>query len=216
VKKQLLPSGKPLLPFTILLALVILMPLVEANPQTVVKVDPYQSTAEVGQTFTVNITITDVQNLFGLEVTLEWDPSILQLVNTDVQLGVESHPSGVLYEPIYKNKTEGQGKFMLYATSMYRDTSSFNGSGTIVKITFNVTKIGSCNLHLNAKLYNKPPIGEVAASIPHSTQSGVFGEASEPALLPYVIMVIVVLAVIIATILYYRKIKASKRTKTAK
>lgn len=190
------------------------MPLGGANPETVVKVEPYQSTAEVGQTFTVNISITDAQNLFGLEVTLDWDPSILQLVNTDVQLGVESYPSGVLHEPIYKNKTEGEGKFMLYATSMYRDTTSFNGSGTIVRITFNVTKIGSCNLNLNAKLYNKPPVGEVASSIPHSTQSGVFGEAPEPSLLPYAITTVVVLAVIIATILYYRKIKAAKKTKT--
>jgi len=210
----LFPSEKPLLPIAILLALMILMPLGGANPETVVKVEPYQSTAEVGQTFTVNISITDAQNLFGLEVTLDWDPSILQLVNTDVQLGVESYPSGVLHEPIYKNKTEGEGKFMLYATSMYRDTTSFNGSGTIVRITFNVTKIGSCNLNLNAKLYNKPPIGEVASSIPHSTQSGVFGEAPEPSLLPYAITTVVVLAVIIATILYYRKIKAAKKTKT--
>jgi len=103
---------------------------------------------------------------------------------------------------------------MLYATSMYRDTTSFNGSGTIVRITFNVTKIGSCNLNLNAKLYNKPPVGEVASLIPHSTQSGVFGEAPEPSLLPYAITTVVVLAVIIATILYYRKIKAAKKTKT--
>ncbi|MDH5788889.1 MAG: hypothetical protein OEZ40_11420, partial [Candidatus Bathyarchaeota archaeon] len=38
-----------------------------ATSQTVVKVEPYQNVAGIGQQFNVSITIADVQNLFAVE-----------------------------------------------------------------------------------------------------------------------------------------------------
>ena len=60
-------------------ALILLMPfliqlgVVQAAPETVVKVEPSSSYANVGETFTINITVVDVQNLYGVEVTLYWN-----------------------------------------------------------------------------------------------------------------------------------------------
>lgn len=146
-----------------------------ASPDTLVKVEPSTSIADVGQTFTVNITITDVQNLFGLEVTLDWDSSILQMVGADVWLGIESNLGGVLHEPVWENETKEGGRYMLYGTSVYRETPSFNGSGTIASVTFNVTNVESCKLNLETKLVNKPPPGGVASPITHATIDGFFG-----------------------------------------
>jgi len=155
--------------------------LASASPETMVKVEPYASTASVGETLIINITLTDVQNLYGLEIVLNWNASVLKMVAVDVRLGFESHPDGVLHEilgtaPIsfYKNETlEEQGKYILAASST-APAASFNGSGNIVKITFNVTNRGNTKLGLESKLDDKPTSGSVASPIAHTTTSGVF------------------------------------------
>lgn len=145
---------------------------VNANPQTVVKVEPYQNVFGLGQQFATNITITDAQNLFGLEVRLYWNSSILQLLKTGVMLGL--HPNGVLYGNILKSETNSSGEYLLYGTSIGSQTPSFNGSGTIVTVTFNVTSIGSCELTLQTKLYDKALPGSAANPIEHSSQNGYY------------------------------------------
>jgi len=145
-----------------------------AAPQTIVKVEPYQNVAGLDQQFTVNITITEVQNLFGLEVKVYWNTSILQLLDTDAMLGVESHPNGVLYGNVFADETNKSGEYRIYGASIGQQTPSFNGSGTIVRLSFNVTSTGSCELAVQATLYSKPPVGEPATQIDHSTQNGYY------------------------------------------
>lgn len=156
--------------------------LTKAAPITVTKVHPYHNFANVGETFTVNITITDVHNLFGLEVTLYWNSTILKVIRVDVQLGVESHANGVLHEPIFikKNETlQEKGTYQLIATSTGGDTPAFYGSGNIVRITFNVTNQGSCKLNLETKLASKPTHGGVSSPIAHMTIDGYFGQTQQ-------------------------------------
>ncbi|MDH5482396.1 MAG: cohesin domain-containing protein [Candidatus Bathyarchaeota archaeon] len=148
-----------------------------ATSQTVVKVEPYQNVAGIGQQFNVSITIADVQNLFAVETQLYWNNSILHLGNAEPLLGVESHPEGVLYndsQPIFVNETIGSGEYLLNATSIGTSTPSFNGSGTITKLTFNVVDIGSCELVLQTLLYNKATSSEPASQIPHSKNNGYY------------------------------------------
>lgn len=147
-----------------------------ASPDTIVKVEPYASTALVGETFTVNITLTDVQNLYGLEIALQWNASVLKIISWDDRLGIESNPDGVLHEPIFLAKNETlpeQGRYVLAASST-APAASFNGSGSIVRITFNVTNRGNTKLKLETKLADKPQTGDVASPIVHITTSGIF------------------------------------------
>lgn len=143
-----------------------------ADLETVTKLEPRQNVAGVGQQFSVNVTVSDVQNLFALEVNLYWNQSVLQLLSTQTMLGVEANPDGVLYG--YGNLTSIEtvdvGHYQLHGTPRYSDISSFNGSGTIVEMTFNVTDIGSCPLTLQTKLYEKGSFG--TKPISHSTQDG--------------------------------------------
>lgn len=152
---------------------------VEATSKTVVKVEPPVSFARVGETFTVNLTVANVQNLYGVEVALYWNVSILQVVDVDVRLGVESHTDGVLHEDILiaKNDTRNDvGTYWLAATST-APAPSFNGSGNIVRLTFVVIEVGSCELDLETKLAsNIIPLGSIhVAPIAHTTVSGFFG-----------------------------------------
>jgi len=150
--------------------------LASVSPDTVVKVEPYASTARIGETFTISITITAVQNLYGLEITLNWNASVLKIVEVNVRLGVESHSDGVLHEPIFiaKNETiQEQGKYALAASST-APAASFDGSGNTVIITFSVTNRGKTRLGLETKLADKPQLGSVASPIVHTVIGGVF------------------------------------------
>jgi hypothetical protein len=152
-----------------------------ASPSTVVKVDPRKNIAKTGETFTINITIVSVQNLYGIDLKLRWNSKILQVVKADVRLGVKSHPDGVLHGDILiaKNETDNsRGKYWLAATSYSKTEKappSFNGSGNIVRITFNVISKGNTQLSLETMLTEKPPSGEIASLISHTTINGFFG-----------------------------------------
>lgn len=155
--------------------------IVEAGAGTVVKVEPYASFTRVGEIFTVNITIVNVENLYGVEVTLYWNASLLEMIDADVRLGVESHQDGVLHNlsyakiSIYKNETfQDQGKYVL-AGSSTNPAPSFNGSGNIVRVTFNVTALGNCKLILESKLASNQMTPTGVAPIPHTTIDGFFG-----------------------------------------
>lgn len=197
--------------FSIFVAVLLLVFMIavstKASPETIVRVTPDKSIAEVGETFTVSITIADVQNLYGLEIKLNWSSSILELVDVDVRLGSESHDDGVLHNPVelvFNETTQEQGKYMLVATST-TPAPSFNGSGNIVKMTFSVASDGNSALNLQSKLSDKPPPDGVSSPIPHSIQNGYFGETPESPLWFYMIVIVVISAVLAVSILYYRK-----------
>lgn len=126
----------------------------DAFPDTVVIVEPNSSSAIVGETFSINVTVVDVQNLYGLEAILSWNSSVLTLVNTEVQLGQNG---GVLNAPVYiaDNSTQGS-RYTISATST-SPAPSFNGTGNIVRMDFSVVGTGACELDLQTQLYDYPP-----------------------------------------------------------
>ena len=155
----------------LLMPFLIQVVIVQATPETVVKVEPYSSYANIGETFTINIAVADVQNLYGVEVNLYWNFSILKPVNIDVRLG---EIDGVLYNPVYvvQNSTQ-DGKYVLAATSM-APAPSFNGTGNIVRITFTATNPGNCKFDLETELWDYPPPNQGSMPIEHTTIDGFF------------------------------------------
>jgi hypothetical protein len=51
---------------------------------------------------------------------------------------------------------------------------SFNGTGTVAVLTFNVTDVGTCTLFLDAELASDARIGQ-SRPIDHQTLNGYFG-----------------------------------------
>jgi len=187
--------------------------IVQAAPETIVKVAPYSTSTYVGETFTINITVIGVQNLYGVEVTLCWNASILEVVGLDLRLGLESHPDGVLHElpfaPIFvaeNNVIQEQGKYRLAATSV-ASAPSFNGSGNIVRLTFNVTDIRNSKLDLETQLYDYPPPDReprISWPIDHTTIDGSFEVVPE---FPNIIIILFLFMVLtIFAIIFSKKI----------
>ncbi|HDD69774.1 MAG TPA: hypothetical protein ENG19_01450 [Candidatus Bathyarchaeota archaeon] len=152
---------------------------INASSEPTVRVKPSICFAHTGETFTINITVENVQNLYGLEVSLYWNASILEITNVDVRLGKENYTDGVLYNPvhIHENQTfPSLGKYTLAASSA-APAPSFNGTGNIVRITFRVIGSGCCELSLETILTSNiiPPGSTVVETIAHTIVNGFFG-----------------------------------------
>lgn len=136
---------------------------VQASQGTVVAILPNNVSADIGQPFTINITVLNVQNLYGLDVTINWNSSVLQFINVDVRLG-HTDTDGVLYNSsltsppyIVVNNVTGGSQYEIAATSV-APAPSFNGSGNIVRITFEANSSGYSNIAFsNSELWDYPP-----------------------------------------------------------
>jgi len=158
--------------------------IVNAQTGTIVSASPQTNTPQVGQMLTVNMTITNVQNLYALDVTLDWNNSVLEFVSVTLLLGVQAHPGGVLYGnqisdtatagDVYveqSDASQSMGEYHLVATSV-SPADSFNGSGTIAIITFNATSLGHAGLDLTSELADHPSPDETSNTIDHADVAG--------------------------------------------
>ena len=154
---------------------------------TAVSVVPAQNAVNVGDTLTVNVTISSVQNLYGIDVTVNWNSSALQILKVTDWLGIESYAGGVLHEtPSYpveiavNDTSQEAGAYQIVATSQGA-ADPFSGSGTIATLTFNVTGTGQSTINLVSELADHPAIGETNSEpIAH----GDFGASVNAATIP--------------------------------
>jgi hypothetical protein len=176
--KKASPSIRQIVTFTVILAFLVLIPIQTVRSQgsssTAVSIVPEINTAIAGETLTVNITINNVQNLYGIDVTLNWNNSILQIVRNESRIGVETNLGGVLHNPlsiVEDSAFQETGEYRLVATSQ-NPADSFNGSGTIASLTFNATRTGHSDLVLKSDLADHPPPEEVSNPISHTDVGG--------------------------------------------
>ncbi len=145
-----------------------------AQSNTVVKAVASSSQPRIGDTLTVNITIANVQNLYGVDVTLSWNTTVLSVTNAKSLLGVEAHPGGVLHESgidtllvAMDAASQEIGQYTLTATSV-GSASAFSGNGIIATVTFNVTGTGPSGLSVESELSDKPAAGQTSNFITHT------------------------------------------------
>lgn len=195
--------------FGLLALLLIQAALSQAASSTIVKVVPSNSTPRVGETFTVTITIADVQNLYGIDITFRWNASVLKVLNVNSRLGVESHPDGVLHEispnakieVVEDSLSQAIGEYHVVATSV-SPAPSFSGSGNVAILTFNVTSIGQSEFALESELADYPASGEPANMIEHTKTIGSVNIIPE---FPSLITVALLLILATATLAFSKK-----------
>jgi hypothetical protein len=211
----------------------------QGDPNTAVSVIPAQTSIQVGKTFTVNITLSNVANLYGLDVTLDYNSSILQLVGAKPDgnnltsavafLGTNSIPGGVLYgSPVtndtnsidagglyYNTSLSTTNEYHIFATSV-NQASSFNGSGTIASLTFSVLNSGHSDLTLSSALADHPGTSETTSEeIPHLDNSASVDVGQVPEFSAAVTWVILAVA-ITSTLMLMKKEFSKKREQALK
>lgn len=134
----------------------------------------------VGAEFSINVTIEDVENLYGFEIKFTWNPALLRCVSYKAKVPVETYPEGVLHEPVQKVKEQinnTEGSYFIAYSSM-SPAPSFNGSGVIFTLRFRVLGYGSSLLSFNSvKLASK---GLPPKPIPFEAYNGLFRNFTPP------------------------------------
>lgn len=151
---KILKVGKTLL-FATLFLLISIAVIKHVNAQTtVVSVKPASvEIPEPNQTFTVDLNITDVTDLFAYEIMLWYKNDVLEATNVE-------RPSGQILEPSdpanqfqakWETKNDfnaSHGRIWLSFTLLAPETGK-SGSGILARVTFNSTNAGTTPLVLN-------------------------------------------------------------------
>jgi len=151
----------------------------DATTDTKVFVEPSVVEKPIGDSFTLNINISDVTNLYGFDISFWWDATLLSWQTHKVTVPVETYPGGILHKPVWAlpglplqgklNTTAGTFRvgYLSYGTA-----ATFNGSGRVFWVTFKVLREGACYLHLSKHELSDKSIP--AQPIPHEAQDGEF------------------------------------------
>ncbi|RLI40511.1 hypothetical protein DRO69_12795, partial [Candidatus Bathyarchaeota archaeon] len=136
-----------------------------AISNTTIEVDPSTSTAEIGETFSIDIKITDVIDLYGWEFKLKWNKTILDPLN--VIEGTFLKNNGDTYFINKINKTLG---YMLVDCTLLGNIPGVSGTGILATVEFSVNGHGECSLDL----YDTKLVSSLEEAIVHMTNDGSF------------------------------------------
>jgi hypothetical protein len=150
--------------------------------QTKIYVDPpkvMDLTLTQGKNFTINVTVTNVEEpgLYAYQFKLYYDKTILNATSVNL-------PPGHFLTPTLASTNIFVTELKVYhdlgyvsaAVTLMSDEPGKTGSGTLVTITFNVTGIGSSTLDLKDIILLDPNLQE----IPHEVVDGQFSNKPAP------------------------------------
>lgn len=139
-----------------------------ASYETIIYIDPSETNVHVGNTFTINVNLADVTDLYGYDIWLSYNTSFLDVIAVG--------PPHLLPEPMIEI-IEPDGIIHIYKI-LSSPEQPVSGSGTLASVTFNATAVGSCILDLFDTLLFDPYL----SPIPHTVSDGsvtVFSSSQE-------------------------------------
>jgi len=95
-----------------------------------------------GTQFNVTVGIYDVTNLYGFDLKFRWNTTYVRYVNRSVHAPRDVYPDGILWNPILQIEDEvnaSEGTYWV-AFASTAPASSFNGTGTVFTMTFEVIR----------------------------------------------------------------------------
>ena len=132
---------------------------------TAVSVNPQEVRCPVGENFTIEIEISNVTDLYGWEVRLKWNVTVLEAL--EVNEGNFLKNGGQTFFTYKLNNTVG---YVIADCTLLGDVAGVNGSGTLATIKFYTKRIGESPLDL----YNTTLINSYEQSIQHVAVDGYY------------------------------------------
>jgi hypothetical protein len=156
---------------TIIIAFVIIVILIVAVVaylfinRTAVYVDPQTIKEAVNHDFQINITVSNVANLYGWYFKLGWNATLLGLVNVTEGPFLKS-----IQQTIFSYKLNETNYHVVVDCSYMGDVPGANGNGVLAMIRFHVKEAGNCTLNL----YDTELLDSSEKDISHVTNVGQF------------------------------------------
>lgn len=126
-------------------------PSASATPDSaMVYVNPETNTWDVDDTFTIDVVVANVADLYGVDIRFSWDPTILQYLSYTMKIPVEDFPGGILHEQVLSVKDDVDataGTYWLSQASL-DPAPVFDGIGIAFNMTFKVKKLSACTLDI--------------------------------------------------------------------
>lgn len=154
---------------------------VYSYPEPTLSVDPASTVKSVDETFTIDIKVTDVNDLYGWEFQLSYDGTIINC--TDVVEGSFLSSGGsTWFKNITLDNTAGSG-LVWFTCTLLGDVSGVTGNGVLATLSFKVLAEGSCTLDLHdTKLvgYAYAVYSRRTYDITHTAADGAFSTGAVP------------------------------------
>jgi CARDB/Cohesin domain len=101
---------------------------------TTVAISPTSTVANLGDTFSVNVTVTDIVNFTSWELKIYWLKAVLNCTNAVEGPFLKTGGSTFFNKTIYDNYNSTHGYILAYSTLL--GMTAVNGGGVIVTVTF--------------------------------------------------------------------------------
>jgi hypothetical protein len=151
----------------ILISSAVLLPSLTYATPTTVQVTPSITKVTIGTVFNINVTVTDVTNLYAWEFRLYFLNAIINCTSVTEGSFLLSAGTTMFILNVTNNYNSTYGR-ILAACTLLGGGKSVNGSGTLATITFKATADGSTNLDLEETKLSTIN----SESIPHTTIGG--------------------------------------------
>ncbi len=148
---------------------VVLIPISHAT-EVSVAINPIYSAIHIFETFAVNVTLTDVSCLYGWEISLYWNRSVLTCIQAEIYVPSEWFNNFTVGPGVQNDYNSTHGRYFI-GLALGRPSSPFNGTMRLVTVTFEAVATGSSSLDLvdtELAYYN----GVNSLSIPHTEIDG--------------------------------------------
>lgn len=130
-------------------------------------IDPSEIIANPGDTFTINVNINDVVDLYSYDVRIQWPRDLLQCVSATEGPFLTANPT-IFLPKIYVD-------YIVVAATSMGAIPGVSGSGTLFTVNFMVLDAGKCTLDI----YQSTLLDHTLTPIDHIAQDGYFSTAAE-------------------------------------
>ncbi|MBS7620888.1 hypothetical protein KEJ32_02025 [Candidatus Bathyarchaeota archaeon] len=127
-------------------------------------ISPQTVRGAIGQHITINISISNVADLYGWQVKLEWNPQVLNFNSVTEGSFLKNHG-----QTFFSQKFSETGSLVLDCT-LIGDVQGISGSGTLATVEFYVKEEGTSQLRLSETFL----VDSSENLIPHTVKNGQF------------------------------------------
>lgn len=135
-------------------------------PSTSLSVEPQTVQGTAGQNFTINVSISNVADLYGFEFKLGWNASLLEEVSVSEGPFLNMSDNN----PFFSYSLNTTDEHVVVVCTREGEVPGVNGNGTLATIQFQVIQNGTCDLNL----YDTQLLDSNDTAINHTVHIGHF------------------------------------------